>query len=71
MECDFLLTGMVDAVRFIHTADLHLYSPLIGLSAFADALAERLRSAADDTINRLSGESFMSLDNRNEIRYGP
>jgi exonuclease SbcD len=44
---------MVDAVRFIHTADLHLDSPLRGLSAYADAPAERLRTATRDAFQNL------------------
>ena len=32
-------------VRFIHAADVHLDSPLVGLSAYQDAPAERLRGA--------------------------
>jgi DNA repair exonuclease SbcCD nuclease subunit len=32
-------------MKFIHCADLHLDSPLRGLSAYADAPADRLRTA--------------------------
>lgn len=34
------------AVRFIHAADIHLDSPLIGLSAYQDAPADQLRGAS-------------------------
>jgi DNA repair exonuclease SbcCD nuclease subunit len=40
-------------MKFIHTADLHLDSPLRGLSAYADAPAERLRTATRDAFNNL------------------
>lgn len=40
-------------VKFIHTADLHLDSPLRGLSAYADAPAERLRTATRDAFQNL------------------
>ena len=38
-------------MKFIHTADLRLDSPLRGLSAYADAPAERLRTATRDAFN--------------------
>jgi exonuclease SbcD len=40
-------------VKFIHTADLHLDSPLRGLSSYADAPAERLRTATRDAFQNL------------------
>jgi len=40
-------------VKFIHTADLHLDSPLRGLSAYHDAPAERLRTATRDAFQNL------------------
>ena len=40
-------------MKFIHTADLHLDSPLRGLSAYADAPAERLRTATRDAFHNL------------------
>ncbi|EJE53373.1 DNA repair exonuclease [Acidovorax sp. CF316] len=40
-------------MKFIHTADLHLDSPLRGLSSYADAPAERLRTATRDAFERL------------------
>ena len=40
-------------MRFIHTADLHLDSPLRGLSSYADAPAERLRTATRDAFHNL------------------
>ena len=40
-------------MKYIHTADLHLDSPLRGLSAYADAPAERLRTATRDAFHNL------------------
>ena len=40
-------------MKFIHTADLHLDSPLRGLSLYADAPAERLRTATRDAFLNL------------------
>lgn len=40
-------------MKFIHTADLHLDSPLRGLSAYADAPADRLRTATRDAFHNL------------------
>ena len=40
-------------MKFIHTADLHLDSPLRGLFSYADAPAERLRSATRDAFHNL------------------
>lgn len=40
-------------VKFIHTADLHLDSPLRGLSSYADAPAERMRTATRDAFQNL------------------
>jgi exonuclease SbcD len=40
-------------VKFIHTADLHLDSPLRGLSSYPDAPAERLRTATRDAFQNL------------------
>ena len=51
-------------------ADLHFESTLRGLSAFADALAECLRSTAGDTDKRLSEKYLIGLDRRNAIRCG-
>lgn len=43
-------------MRLVHAADLHLDSPLRGLSRFADeALAARLRSASRDALTNLVG----------------
>lgn len=44
-------------MKFIHTADLHLDSPLRGLSAYADAPAERLRTATRDTFYKLVAQA--------------
>ena len=43
----------VHPMKFIHTADLHLDSPLRGLSLYADAPAERLRTATRDAFHNL------------------
>jgi len=40
-------------MKFIHTADLHLDSPLRGLSSYADAPAERLRTATREAFQNL------------------
>lgn len=40
-------------MKFIHAADLHLDSPLTGLSSYADAPVDRLRTATRDAFNRL------------------
>lgn len=40
-------------MKFIHTADIHLDSPLTGLSAYPDAPADRLRTVTRDAFARL------------------
>lgn len=40
-------------MKFIHTADIHLDSPLVGLAAYQDAPAELLRTATRDAFTRL------------------
>lgn len=40
-------------MKFLHTADLHLDSPLRGLSAYPDAPAQRLRTATRDAFQNL------------------
>lgn len=40
-------------MKFIHTADIHLDSPLRGLLSYADAPAERLRTATRDAFRNL------------------
>jgi DNA repair protein SbcD/Mre11 len=40
-------------LRFIHTADIHLDSPLRGLSAYQDAPAEQLRGATREAFSQL------------------
>lgn len=40
-------------MKFIHAADIHLDSPLNGLSAYPDASAEQLRSATRDAFTTL------------------
>ncbi|MCC2596788.1 DNA repair exonuclease [Pusillimonas sp. MFBS29] len=40
-------------MRFIHAADIHLDSPLTGLSVYQDAPADRLRTATREAFTRL------------------
>ena len=40
-------------MKFIHTADTHLDSPLLGLAAYRDAPADWLRTVARDGFTRL------------------
>lgn len=40
-------------MKFVHTADIHLDSPLRGLSAYPDAPAERVRTATRDAFYNL------------------
>ncbi|MBC7380510.1 MAG: DNA repair exonuclease [Burkholderiaceae bacterium] len=40
-------------MKFIHTADIHLDSPLKGLSSYPDAPADRLRTATRDAFHNL------------------
>ena len=55
------MSGMLQAtsvnddpsMKFIHTADIHLDSPLAGLAAYRDAPAERLRTVTRDAFTRL------------------
>ncbi|MDS1141349.1 DNA repair exonuclease [Pusillimonas sp. SM2304] len=42
-------------MRFIHAADIHLDSPLTGLSAYADAPADMLRTATREAFAKLVG----------------
>lgn len=41
-------------MKFIHAADIHLDSPLRGLSSYADAPADRLRTATRDAFRNLA-----------------
>jgi exonuclease SbcD len=45
-------------VKFIHAADIHLDSPLTGLSAYADAPVEMLRTATRDAFSKLVNEAI-------------
>lgn len=45
-------------MRFIHAADIHLDSPLTGLSAYPDAPAQALRSATRDAFSNLINEAI-------------
>ena len=41
------------SLKFIHTADIHLDSPLTGLAAYRDAPTEMLRTATRDAFRNL------------------
>ena len=45
-------------MKFIHTADIHLDSPLTGLSAYVDAPVEMLRTATRDAFTNLISEAI-------------
>ena len=45
-------------MRFIHTADIHLDSPLTGLSAYQDAPTQLLRTATRDAFENLVSEAI-------------
>ena len=45
-------------MRFIHAADIHLDSPLAGLSAYQDAPADLLRTATRDAFENLVSEAL-------------
>ena len=45
-------------MKFVHTADIHLDSPLVGLSAYPDAPADLLRTATRDALARLIDEAI-------------
>ena len=45
-------------MKFIHAADIHLDSPLTGLSAYADAPVEMLRTATRDAFTNLVNEAI-------------
>jgi DNA repair exonuclease SbcCD nuclease subunit len=44
--------------RFIHTADVHIDSPLIGLTRHEGAAAERIRSATREAFGNLIGQAI-------------
>ncbi|MDB5875718.1 MAG: metallophosphoesterase [Ramlibacter sp.] len=44
--------------KFIHAADIHLDSPLRGLSAYENAPAEQLRNASRDALKELVGKAI-------------
>ena len=44
-------------MKFIHTADIHLDSPLLGLVAYADAPLQALRTATRDAFSALVDEA--------------
>lgn len=45
-------------MKFIHTADIHLDSPLTGLSAYGDAPVEMLRNATREAFTNLVSEAI-------------
>lgn len=44
--------------RFIHTADIHLDSPLRGLTGYEGPVAERIRTATRQALENLVGEAI-------------
>lgn len=48
-----MVTDRKQFVRFIHAADIHLDSPLVGLSAYEDAPVEMLRTATREAFDKL------------------
>src|SRR5690349_5893526 len=52
------------SVRFIHAADIHLDSPLVGLSAYQDAPAEQLRGAS-----RLAFEELVTKAIEEQVNF--
>jgi len=48
----------VTSFRFIHTADVHIDSPLIGLTRHEGAAVERIRSATREAFDNLIGEAI-------------
>src|SRR5690606_40484407 len=47
-----------ETMKFIHTADIHLDSPLTGLSAYSDAPVEMLRNATREAFTNLVSEAI-------------
>ena len=45
-------------MKFIHTADIHLDSPLLGLAAYKDAPADLLRTVTRDAFTQLVDEAI-------------
>jgi DNA repair protein SbcD/Mre11 len=50
--------GKVKSFRFIHTADVHIDSPLIGLTRHEGSAAERIRSATREAFDNLIGQAI-------------
>lgn len=48
----------MSSFRFIHTADIHLDSPLRGLSGYEGSTAERIRTATRDALDNLVGQAI-------------
>jgi DNA repair protein SbcD/Mre11 len=48
----------IPEMKFIHTADIHLDSPLSGLTAYKDAPADLLRTVTRDAFTRLVDEAI-------------
>lgn len=46
------------SLRFIHTADVHIDSPLIGLTRHEGPIAERIRSATREAFDSLIGQAI-------------
>jgi hypothetical protein len=48
----------VVSLRFIHTADVHTDSPLIGITRHEEAAAKRIRSTTSEALNNLIGQAI-------------
>jgi hypothetical protein len=48
----------VTSFSFVHTADIHLHSPLKGLVGYDGPAAERIRSATGQEFDNLIGEAI-------------
>jgi len=53
-----MVGGRVTSFRFIHTADVHIDSPLVGLTRHDGAAAERIRSATREAFDNLIGQAI-------------
>lgn len=52
------ILGALNTLKFVHCADIHLDSPLTGLTAYADAPADLLRTATRRAFSRLIDETI-------------
>ena len=49
---------MTSSFRFVHTADIHLDSPLKGLAGLEGSAAERIRAATREAFDNLVGQAI-------------